>query len=220
VTGVVIVGAGGHGRSIIDALRTSAHHLEPRCVTDPDPARAGADVDGVPVVGDDGRLPALLADGISAACLGVGGVRDNGPRARLFAHLRELGFELPVVVHGRGYVAGSATVGAGSVVLASAVVGAGAVVGENVIINTAAVVEHDCEVGDHVHLATGCALGGAVVVEAHAHVGLGARVLQGRRIGAGAIVGAGAVVLRDVPPGQIVVGCPAAPLRSGPTSGY
>ena len=220
MTGVVIVGAGGHGRSVIDAVRTSAQDLEPRCCTDPDPARAGTQVDGVPVAGDDGLLPALLGDGIVAACLGVGGVRDNGPRARLFTHLRALGFALPAVVHGRGYVAGSAIVGAGSVVLAGAVVGAGAVVREDVIVNTGAIVEHDCEVGDHVHLATGCALGGAVVVEEHAHVGLGARVLQGRRIGAGAIVGAGAVVLRDVPRGQIVVGCPAAPLGSGGTSGY
>jgi UDP-2-acetamido-3-amino-2,3-dideoxy-glucuronate N-acetyltransferase len=54
-----------------------------------------------------------------------------------------------------------------------------------------------------------------VVVDRGAHVGLGARVLQGRRIGAEAVVGAGAVVVRDVLPGQIVVGCPAVARAPG-----
>lgn len=215
MTAVVVVGAGGHGRSVIDALRASRGDLEPRACTDPDPARAGADVDGVPVVGDDDRLPGLLADGIEAACLGVGGISDNRPRARLYEHVRALGFQLPSVVHGRGYVAASARIGSATVVLAGAIVGAGAVVGENVIVNSGAIAEHDCEIGDHVHLASGCTLGGGALVEPYAHVGLGARVLQGRRIGAGAIVGAGAVVVRDVPPGQIVVGCPAATRPTG-----
>lgn len=215
MTAVVVVGAGGHGRSVIDALRTSHDEFEPRACTDPDPALAGTELDGVAVIGADDRLADLLARGIGAACLGVGGVGDNGPRTRLFEHVRALGFELPSVVHGRGYVAGSARLGPGTVVLAGAVIGAGAVLGENVIVNTGAIAEHDCEIGDHAHLASGCTLGGGVVVESGAHVGLGARVLQGRRIGAEAIVGAGAVVVRDVAPGQIVVGCPATARAPG-----
>lgn len=46
-------------------------------------------------------------------------------------------------------------------------------------------------------------------IEAGATIGGGATLLPGVRIGAGAIVGAGAVVIKDVPPGAIVVGNPA-----------
>jgi acetyltransferase-like isoleucine patch superfamily enzyme len=47
------------------------------------------------------------------------------------------------------------------------------------------------------------------VVERRASIGSGAIVLGGVRIGEGALVGAGAVVLRDVAPGEVVVGNPA-----------
>jgi UDP-2-acetamido-3-amino-2,3-dideoxy-glucuronate N-acetyltransferase len=50
-------------------------------------------------------------------------------------------------------------------------------------------------------------------VERGATLGSGAVVGAGVRIGQGALVGAGAVVMRDVEPGQVVVGNPARPLR-------
>jgi acetyltransferase-like isoleucine patch superfamily enzyme len=47
-------------------------------------------------------------------------------------------------------------------------------------------------------------------------VGGGATLLPGIEVGAEAFVGAGAVVVRDVPPGVIVVGVPARVLRDVP----
>lgn len=212
---VVIVGAGGHARSVIEALRTGSARLQPVACTDPDPALRDTSVDGVLVVGDDDQLERLFAEGVQGACLGLGGVGDNGARAHLHTHLKTLGFTLPVVVHGSAQVAASATLGAGTQVLAGAIVGAGAVLGEDVIVNSGAIVEHDCWIANHVHIATGCALGGAVRVEQAAHVGMGASVLQGRSVGTRAIVGAGAVVIRDVALGETVVGCPAGAVVRG-----
>lgn len=206
---VVIAGAGGHARSVIEALRSGAGELEPVACTDPDHEKVGGAVDGVPVLGGDDQLPGLRADGVEGACLGIGGIGDNGPRARLYDRLRELGFVLPTVAHARAVIAGSATIGAGSQVLAAAVIGPGAQIGDNVVVNTGAVVEHDCQIADHVHLATRCALGGGVRVLAGAHVGIGAAVLQGLTIGERAVVGGGAVVIRSVPSGTVVVGVPA-----------
>jgi len=85
----------------------------------------------------------------------------------------------------------------------------GAILGRNVIINTGAIVEHDCRVGDDVHISPRAVLGGNVTVEAAAHVGIGATVLQGLTIGAGAVIAAGAVVIDDVAAGSTVMGVPA-----------
>jgi maltose O-acetyltransferase len=45
-------------------------------------------------------------------------------------------------------------------------------------------------------------------------IGAHAVVLPGVRIGDGAIIGAGSVVTRDVPPGDVVAGVPAASIRT------
>jgi len=52
-----------------------------------------------------------------------------------------------------------------------------------------------------------------VTVETAARIGACAVILPGVRIGRGALVGAGSVVVRDVPPGVVVVGNPARVLK-------
>ncbi len=73
---------------------------------------------------------------------------------------------------------------------------------------------HPCIIADHVHVGHHVNLHGCRVARG-AMVGIGAIVLSGARIGAGAIVGAGSVVREDsvVPPGMLVVGVPAQPVR-------
>jgi acetyltransferase-like isoleucine patch superfamily enzyme len=52
------------------------------------------------------------------------------------------------------------------------------------------------------------------VVEEGASIGTGSTILCGLTIGKGAMVGAGSVVTRDVPPGAVVAGVPARPVKS------
>jgi sugar O-acyltransferase (sialic acid O-acetyltransferase NeuD family) len=209
VTRVVVAGAGGHSRSVIEALRSTPEVMLVGC-TDPDIERHGNTLDGVPILGDDDLLERLLRDGqADTAAIGLGGAGDNGPRRRLFGLVRDLGFALPPVVSPAAFVASTATLGAGTVVLPGAVVGSGAIIGDDVIINCAAIVEHDCRIGDHAHVASGAVLGGTVAVDVGAHVGLGASVRPATAIGAGALVAVGAVVVDDVAPGSTVMGVPA-----------
>jgi UDP-perosamine 4-acetyltransferase len=210
---LVVVGAGGHSRSVVEAIQAGGDH-QVVGLTDPRRELFGTSVDDIPVLGDDSVLPELLRDGVLGACIGVGGSGDNEPRRVVFERVRELGFELPPIVHPAATVARSALLDAGTVVLAGAVVGPGAEIGENVVVNTGAVVEHDCVLEAHVHVATGALLGGAVTVERSAHVGIGASVIQGIRIGTAAVVGGGSVVIRDIEPRATVAGSPALPLRS------
>jgi acetyltransferase-like isoleucine patch superfamily enzyme len=71
------------------------------------------------------------------------------------------------------------------------------------------VVDHDCQLGDHVHIAPGAVLSGGVRIGAYSHVGTGASVRQDLCIGSEAIVGVGAAVIADVKDRSIVVGVPA-----------
>jgi UDP-perosamine 4-acetyltransferase len=209
---IVGIGAGGHARVMIDALR--ARGVEVGALTDPDEDLLNTRLEGVPVVGGDSEWATLKRDGFTHAFLGMGSVGDASQRRELFGRILAAGFEIISVIHPSAIISSSASFGRGAIVLAGAVINAGAVIGDNVIINTAAVVEHDCTVGDHAHVATGARLGGAVHVGARAHIGIGASVRQSISIGEAAVVAAGAVVVADVPACAIVAGIPAKPLAT------
>lgn len=209
---VLGLGAGGHARVLLEALRAMGGY-EVVGLLDPCPDRVGTTVLGVQVLGDDSLLERQYDGGVRHAFVGLGGAAETEPRRRLYDRVRRAGFEVVSIVHPTAVVSPSAELGHGATILAQAVVGPECRLGENVTVNTAAVVEHGCRIGDHVHVATGALLASGVDVGPGTHVGLGARVRQGVRVGAGCIVGAGAVVVKDVDADLIVAGVPAVPLR-------
>lgn len=211
---VIVIGAGGHARVVLDIL----DHLpgvEVFGLVDDDPARRDSLVHGRPVIGDSGILCRLAGEGVDAAVVAVG---DNQRRERLCGLARASGIPLlDAACHFSAVVSRHASLGAGTVVMPNAVVNAGARVGTGAVINTAAVVEHDCEVGDFSHIAPGARLGGAVRVGRGALVGIGATALPGVRIGDGATVGAATLVRGDIPAGAVACGVPAR-LQGGDAS--
>lgn len=200
---VLIVGAGGHGRVVLDILRAAGKH---RVVgfLDADPALTGTRVHDVEVLGAMNVLPKLRGKA-KAAIVAVG---DNAARGQLANKLTDAGLELISAVHPTAAVSPTAKVGLNVVIAAGAVVSADALIADSVILNTGCIVDHECVVGTAAHICPAAALAGRVNIGEQAFVGLGARVIQCLTIGAKAVVGAGAVIIRDVPPGATVVGVP------------
>lgn len=194
----MLVGAGGHAKVVIEALRSSGE--EPAACLDADSSLWGASLDGVRIEGGDDLL-SRYAPALYGLVLGVGLPRPGPGRRALFESLRAKGYSFPPVLAASAAVSRAASVSEGAQILTRAVVHPGAVVGAGAIVNTAAVVEHDVRVGDHVHVAPGAVLCGGVELGPDAFVGAGAVVLPGVKIGAGALVAAGVTVRADVPPG-------------------
>lgn len=121
---------------------------------------------------------------------------------------------LPLTIrHPASYAARDAILGAGAQLLAGSVLGANVIIGRQTIVNTRASVDHDCVVGDGVHIAPGATICGEVKVGDRVFIGAGAVILPKISIGPAARIGAGAVVTRDVLPDTTVLGVPAYPKR-------
>lgn len=208
---VIGIGAGGHARVVIDALRLM--RVEIAGLLDPQPELHGTTLDGVPVLGDDSLLSSMFGRGIRTVFIGVGGAASTAVRRRLYQEAIGQGFDVITVIHPQSVISSTARIGRGATVLAGAIINAAAVLGDNVLVNTAAIVEHDCRLGDHVHVATGARLASTVAVGEAAHIGIGSTIRQCISIGACAVVGAGAVVVSDVPADVVVVGVPAKILK-------
>jgi sugar O-acyltransferase (sialic acid O-acetyltransferase NeuD family) len=197
---LVIYGIGGHGRTLLDLVRTSGRYTAAGYVDD----RHDDDIDGLPWLGDHTVLPKLVDDGIVHAVNGVGGISRIETRIEAWQRLLDAGLACPTLVHPSAVVEPTSTLGRGAQVLALAYVGAGARLGEDVLLNTGAQVNHDCVLGDHVGCSPGALLAGGVTVGDRALIGMGVTVNVGVHIGAGARIGNGATVVADVPDGGIV----------------
>lgn len=206
---VVIIGAGGHGKVVLDILRAQKRH-KAIAFLDADPALSGTRVCGLPVLGAPNLLPRLRARRIAGAIVAIG---DNKARLDYAAEVQRAKLKLISAVHPRAVVSSSATLGPNSVVAAGAVICVEAKIGHSAIINTSAVVDHECEVGDGVHVCPGARLAGRVRVGSESFVGMGAAIIQCVTVGKSAVIGAGAVVIRDVPDGSTVVGVPGKIIR-------
>lgn len=206
------MGAGGHARVLIDAIQSVAADIE-CCLLDADQTRHGKTVLEVPIVGGDDALPSLRQNGYTHFAIGIGSTGDSSKRKFLFEEALKHDLQPLTIIHAQAVCARSAEVEAGSVLFAGSIVNPGAKISQNVIINTGAIVEHDCVIGSHAHIAPGACLAGDVRIGNGVHVGAGAIIRQGITIGDDAIIGAGAVVVKDVLPGQVMIGIPARPLH-------
>jgi sugar O-acyltransferase (sialic acid O-acetyltransferase NeuD family) len=189
---LLLIGCGGHARSLIDVIETGGHWRIHGLVGLP--GQVGSSVLSYPVIGSDVDLPSLR-EACSSAVLAIGQLPDPAPRQQLAAHLQHVGFHCPVIVSPHAVVSRHAQLGAGTVVGHGAIVNAGAVVGGHCILNSRALIEHDVQIGNHCHVSTGALVNGGVQLGCGSFVGSGAMLREGLQLPAGTVISAGKRVM-------------------------
>jgi acetyltransferase EpsM len=209
-TPLLVYGAGGHALVVADILSLNGTYEIVGFIDDVSPTRRAQRLGPAPILGGAAEMDGLRKRGVRHAIVAIG---DCAARQRIAERLAKNGFEMVTAIHPRATVARDAAIGPGTVVCANAAIMSGTNVGANAIINTSASVDHQCEVGDGVHVGPGVRLGGRVRIGSGAWIGIGATVIDRASVGSCAIVGAGALVLRDVSPFSIAYGVPARHVR-------
>jgi sugar O-acyltransferase (sialic acid O-acetyltransferase NeuD family) len=209
---VVIIGAGGHAREVLDILlacRANGHDIQPLGFVDENPDNHGQTLDGFPVLGDlrwfegvdRGDIEVICAVGTPQVC------------RKLARQAQALGLRFASAISPQACISPHARIGQGVMIFPNVIVNTGAMIGDHVILNVAATISHDTVVGDFCNINPGVHLAGNVTVGEGCYIGMGANVIQGINIGPWSIIGTGAAVIRDIPPHVTAVGVPARVIK-------
>lgn len=172
---IIVIGAGGHGKSVADLLLLQDEYELVGFLDDAYPAVA--DVWSFPVLGKvTAEALQLLKANVGYVVVAIG---NNELREKIFKLLIGLGFNMPSVVHPNAFVSPRAILGNGCVVMANAVIGTEARLGEGVIVNSGAIVDHHAVVDDFGHLGVNASMAGG------AHLGRAAWAQAGVALGYG-----------------------------------
>lgn len=213
---LIIVGAGGHGRVVLDICRTLGR---PVAGFLDDHRPVGSTVEEVPVLGDSGRLndPDLRRNNSVIFAFGIiddDPILANRRRRELGERLLARGGELATLIHPSVVVSSRAEIGLGTTVSSGAVIITGARVGRHCMIHTVAIVDHDCVVGDGAQVGPAVQLCGRARCGQDSFLAAGVCVGPGISVGARTRVGMQAGVLADLPPDVLAFGTPARPRPS------
>lgn len=203
---ILIYGASGHAKVIIDIVEQSGMHTIIGLIDDTGSVN---NLMGYPVARD---MRIYLDRGVWAGLVAIG---DNWQRSRLVTKILDKckDFEFVTAIHPSVKIARDVVIGRGTVVMAGCNINPCTRISSHCLINTGSNIDHDCIINDFASLAPGVTLGGNVVVGEYTAVGLGASVTEKIQFGSHTVIGAGSVVVRDIPSHCVAYGNPCKFVR-------
>lgn len=208
---VLIIGAGGHARSVMDIILQNNEYEIVGCIDNCYDSRKQVEgMEHIPIIGNDDMLLEFRKAGIYHCFVALG---NNNLREKLFHKIKDLGFTPINVISKHAILSSTVNLGDGICIMPGAILNINVVVEDNCILNTNCSIDHDCFIGKNSHIAPGVTLSGAVVVNKNVQIGTGACVIDGINIRERAFIGAGATVVKDITAGMLAYGVPAKEIR-------
>ena len=189
---LLLIGSGGHARSLIELIESTAEWSIGGLVGLPE--QVGSRVLGYPVLGCDSDL-ATLRTQYDDVVLAIGQITDPTHRQTLIAELEQHSFQFPVIISPHAVVSRHAQISLGTTAGHGVIVNAGAVVGRHCILNSSSLIEHDASIGDYCHISTGALVNGGVCIGSGSFIGSGSVIREGIQLPPRTVVGAGKSVM-------------------------
>ncbi len=150
---IVIIGAGGHGKVVCDAILAQNEYIINGFVDNSQPVGSTV-INNYQVIADQDNMNTLKSQ-VDFFIVAIG---NNKIREEVFNSVKNI-LQPATIIHPSAVIGSEVNIGAGTVILANAVVNVSSRIGENSIINARSVVDHDCVIGNNVHLSIGTLVG-------------------------------------------------------------
>ena len=200
---LILVGGGGHCKSVIDVAESAGYNI--LGILDM-PEDVGKQVLDYKVIGTDDDIPRYVDK--AEFVITVGFIKNPTTRITLYNKVKEARGKLATVIASTAHVSKYSYIGEGTVVMHQAFVNAGAHIGANCIINTFCNIEHDAQIGDQCHISTGTMVNGDCKVGERVFIGSQSVLANGVTIENDIIVGAGSFVRKSITKAGIYAGNP------------
>lgn len=201
---MIIAGAGGHAREIIDLLPSA--DLANSILFDDFSKDIPAAIMGISIISDIAKLnPFINEDNRLVLGTGNGLLRESFKKKLEF-----IGAKLYTVKSTFSQISNyNVVIGAGVNIMTYVLISNNVTIGEGALINARANIHHDVSVGKFSEISPGVLLLGGVVIGDFSFIGAGAIIFPKVKIGNNCTIGAGSVVTKDVADGLKIKGEPA-----------
>jgi sugar O-acyltransferase (sialic acid O-acetyltransferase NeuD family) len=201
---VIIIGAGGFGREVLDTLNyINSIETKYQIIGFVDNyIPIGTNLNGVEVLGKDELLEEYSRVSLVIA------IANPHVRQSYFNRFKN-DFDFPVIVHPTAIISEFAKIGNGSIIQAFCIVAANSIVGNCVLINARSGVGHDASVGDFSSIQSFCDITGNSRIGNLCFLGTGVKIIPKLIIADECYICAGAVIFKDILTKSKVLGNPA-----------
>lgn len=196
MSNILLVGGGGHCEGVIESIMKSKQYNIHGIIDVTE--RVGDRILDIPIIGNDDTLESYHKQGVKFAFITLGNIGNPIKRVKIYEKLKLIGFQLPTIIDESANVSETSIVEEGVYIGKNVVINPLSTIGKCSIINTSSVVEHDCSVGNFVHISPGTILSGNVKVGHRTHIGSNATIINNLYIGDDCMIGAGSVVTKNI----------------------
>lgn len=210
---VVIVGAGGFGREVLEIFKDENRISKSWNIlgfVDENRQLHGKVLNGYPVLGGLDWLRAHNSENLG--CVVAIGTCET--RKQVVERLEEIGVNFHNAVHPSVIMSDSVQMGTDVIICAGSILTVNIKIGDHVHININSTIGHDAVIGRYCTINPIVAINGNNHLGEGVYVGTGATFIQGISIGSWSTIGAGAVVIGDIPEKVTAVGVPAKVIKT------
>ena len=210
---VVIVGAGGFGREVLEIFKDQnrvSRQWNILGFIDENTEIHGKAINGYPVLGGLDWIQAHKE--IDLSCVVT--IGDSRTRKEMVEKLAETSVQFCNAIHPSVIMSDSVSLGKGVIICAGSILTVNIVIGDHVHINTNTTIGHDAIIKDYCTVTATVKITGNTVLNEGVFMGTAAIMIPGVTIGSWTTIGAGAVVINDIPEKVVAVGMPAKAIKN------
>lgn len=209
---IVLVGAGEQGEIAYEYFTHDSPHEVVGFAVEAQFRGDQEELFGLPVFDLDQIVERFPPDTYKAF-VSVSSTHLNRVRARLYRHVKELGYGCETYVSSHAFVWRDVKIGENSFIFENNVLQYGVEVGDNVILWSGNHVGHQTKIHDDVFISSHVVISGFCEIGRSCFLGVNSTFADNLTIAEDCVIGAGAVVVKKTKPGGVYVGNPAKRLE-------